>query len=116
MDIQENQTKPKDRPSKPSEENERLSQFAIENQTGNTLRRGTEPKSDSADQYLPALEISGQETKKEQKGFEQQYKEYQERLQYIENSRQVAENQEEALKRNISKSQKEIDSSSFMAG
>lgn len=116
MDIQENQTKPKDRPSKPSEENERLSQFAIENQTGNTLRRGTEPKSDSAGQYLPALEISGLETKKDQKGFEQQYKEYQERLQYIENSRQVAENQEEALKRNISKSQKEIDSSSFMDG
>lgn len=116
MDIQENQTKPEDKTSKPWEVKERLSQFATENQTGNTLRRGTEPKSDSTCQYLPALEISGLETKKDRKGFEQQYKEYQERLQYIEISRQVAENQEQALKRNISKSQKEIDSSSFMDG
>lgn len=116
MDSPEIKKEPENKTGKRSEACDKLANEALENESGARIQKETNQKSNSACQYLPALELSGLETEKDEKPFEQQRKEYQERLNFIENTRLVEGNHERSLKLGISNSLKEIESSTFMDG
>lgn len=111
MDIQEKLAKPEEKVSSGSDSSERLAQETRASQKGNAAHTRFDRR-DSSSQYLPQLELSGLDGNT--KSLAQQHSEYLQRLESIENSRQIAENHEARLKRGIENSQKELDSSNFV--